>query len=126
MGTWITIGVVAREISDLRRLVCPRCRRGRIFSAPVYRAPLAMFERCDSCGLRYEREQGYFLGAMYVSYGLSIPPILLMVLALWLGGHWPLDWCCAIAFLIYLPFVPLVARYSRAVWMYLDQRFDPR
>lgn len=39
-----------------------------------------MFDNCPVCGLKFEREQGYFLGAMYVSYLVSIPPVLLLVL----------------------------------------------
>jgi hypothetical protein len=27
---------------------------------------LRMHERCPACGLKFEREDGYFLGAMYI------------------------------------------------------------
>src|SRR5262245_17317767 len=50
--------------------LCPRCRGGRIF-----RGRLAMNETCPACGLRFERESGYFTGAMYVSYILALPVI---------------------------------------------------
>jgi uncharacterized protein (DUF983 family) len=110
----------------IRRMLCPRCRQGRIFRAPVYRSPLATLDNCPVCGLRYEREQGYFLGAMYVSYGLSIPPVLLLILLIWKLSGWPLDWSIGAAFVAYVPFAPLVARFARVVWMYVDQYFDPR
>jgi len=85
-----------------------------------------MLECCPVCGLKFEREPGYFLGAMYVSYAVSIPPVILLVLLIWkLTGRLS-DASFAIAFVAYLPFVPLVARYARVVWMYLDQAFDPR
>jgi hypothetical protein len=43
----------------LTRYVCPRCRQGAIFKG---RLPhLAIHERCPVCGLKYEREQGYFM-----------------------------------------------------------------
>ena len=85
-----------------------------------------MFERCPSCGLKFEREQGYFLGAMYVSYGLSIPPVLLFSLLFWKLSPWPYDICIGAAFIAYLPFVPWVTRFARIVWMYIDQAVDPR
>ncbi len=85
-----------------------------------------MFERCPVCGIKYEREQGYFLGAMYVSYGISIPAVLLLVVLFWKFTTWPYDIDVLAAFLAYLPFVPSVARFSRVVWMYIDQAFDPR
>jgi len=51
-----------------------------------------MLDRCEACGLKSEREQGYFLGAMYVSYALAIPPVLLLVLLIWKLTGWPYDW----------------------------------
>jgi len=108
------------------RQLCPRCREGRIFRRPVYRGPLAMFDVCPACGLQFEREQGYFLGAMYVSYLASIPPVVLLVLLFWKLTGRLTDASIGLAFLAYLPVVPVVARFARIVWMYVDQAFDPR
>jgi|HubBroStandDraft_6_1064221.scaffolds.fasta_scaffold627267_1 uncharacterized protein (DUF983 family) len=110
----------------IRHELCPRCRQGPLFRSPIYKGWLAMFERCPVCGLKYEREQGYFLGAMYVSYGLSILPVLLLVLLVWKITHWPYDVSIGAAFVVYLPFVPFVTRFARVVWMYIDQAIDPR
>jgi uncharacterized protein (DUF983 family) len=112
--------------AGIRRQLCPRCRQGRIFRGPLYRAPLATFDNCPVCGLKFEREQGYFLGAMYVSYLLSIPPVLLLVVSIWKLSGWTFDWSAGAAAVAYLPFVPVVARFARVVWMYVDQNFDPR
>src|SRR5262245_61660205 len=46
---------------------CPRWHRGRMFHGSF-----AMNDPCPECGLLFQREEGYFLGAMYVSYGLSV------------------------------------------------------
>ena len=116
----------ASAAEGIWRQLCPRCRVGRIFRGPVYRGPLVMWDSCPVCGLQFEREQGYFLGAMYVSYGLSIPPVLLLILLIWKLSGWPLDWSIGAAFVVYLPCAPVVARFARVVWMYVDQGFDPR
>jgi uncharacterized protein (DUF983 family) len=105
--------------------VCPRCRRGPIFRLPLWRGPLATYERCPVCGLKYEREPGYFLGAMYFSYMLSIPPGLAIVLLLWRSTGWDFDVVMMAAFVAWLPFVPLISRYARVLWMYVDRHFDP-
>ena len=84
-----------------------------------------MHERCPVCGHKFEREPGYFLGAMYFSYALSIPPGLLLVLLLWRITGWPFDLVMLCAFVAYLPFVPVVTRWARVLWMYLDWHFDP-
>ena len=51
---------------------CPNCGGGRLFSGW-----LVMKERCPTCGLRFEREEGFFLGAYVVNFGLVL--ILLAV-----------------------------------------------
>jgi uncharacterized protein (DUF983 family) len=104
---------------------CPRCHRGPIFRGPLWRTYLATYERCPDCGLKYEREQGYFLGAMYFSYALSIPPVLILVLLLWRLTSWRFDMVLVAAFVAYLPFVPLVTRFARVLWLHLDHHFDP-
>src|SRR5437868_5313222 len=44
------------------KLKCPLCGRGNL-----YQSLFKMRERCTSCGLRFEREQGYFVGAIYIN-----------------------------------------------------------
>jgi len=92
----------------------------------MLRGLLAMYDRCPVCHLKYEREQGYFIGAMYVSYMLAIPPYLLIVTGLWLGLGWQYTLALLAAVIIYLPFVPIMMRMSRVVWMHIDQAFDPQ
>lgn len=84
-----------------------------------------MHERCPVCRLKFEREPGYFLGALYFSYALSIPPGLVLVLLLWKITGWSFDVVMLGAFVAYLPLVPVVTRWSRVLWLYLDWRFDP-
>ena len=84
-----------------------------------------MYEHCPVCNLKYEREPGYFLGAMYFSYVLSIPPALAIVLLMWRFTHWPFNTVMVCSFVAWLPFVPAVTRWARVVWMYVDRHFDP-
>ena len=86
-----------------------------------------MHEACPSCGLQFNRgEQGYFIGAMYVSYALSIPPVLALVLIFWRLAHWSFGAAIIGAFVAYLPLVPFAVRLSRVIWIYVDRTFDPR
>ncbi len=110
---------------DILRERCPRCREGRIFRGSPLRGMLSVHERCPVCGLRFEREQGYFLGAMYVSYALSIPPVALLALLFWWAAHWPYDVAILAAFVAYLPAAPFVARLARVLWIHIDRGVDP-
>jgi uncharacterized protein (DUF983 family) len=104
---------------------CPRCREGALFRAPLWRGFLAMYDCCPLCGLRYEREPGYFLGAMYFSYLISIPPVLILALVFWRLTNWRFDLVMGAAFVAWLPFVPAVTRLARVIWIYVDRHFDP-
>lgn len=100
---------------------CPRCFEGRVFKGSV-----AMNPTCPSCGLGFQREAGYYLGAMYFSYGLACTFMCAVAVALVLAfpGYDDrlLVLCAAILF---VPFVPLTFRWSRVLWMHMDQIFDP-
>jgi uncharacterized protein (DUF983 family) len=112
-------------LQGIRGQRCPRCREGAIFRASLWRGYLSMHQRCAVCGLKYEREPGYFLGAFYFSYLFSLPPGLIIVLLLWHFTGWRFDLVMLAAFVCYLPLVPLVTRWARVIWMYVDRHFDP-
>ncbi len=86
-----------------------------------------MHEACPACGQIFEREPGYFVGAMYVSYALAIPLYLALagILRLLLGG-WSDLAILALALPLFIPFAPLLFRYSRVIWMHLDRAIDRR
>jgi len=100
---------------------CPRCHKGRIF-----RGMFAMNDPCPVCGLIFQREEGYFLGAMYVSYILSamiVLPLYLLIAA-WRPSLAGIGLAVGV-FVIYLPFVPMVGRYSRVLWIYFERAICP-
>ncbi len=101
---------------------CPRCRRGVLFPAL-----LVMNENCPDCSLDFDRgDPGYFTGAMYVSYALAIPLIALVTLIAYLViPRWSVFRLVVLATVVCLPLIPWIWQYSRVIWMYFDQYFDP-
>ena len=81
-----------------------------------------MNQRCPSCQLLFEREPGYFLGALYVSYGLAS---FILMIGLWIGSLLlpgvDLGWIVLMCGVLFIPFVPMVTRYARVVWIYFDR-----
>jgi uncharacterized protein (DUF983 family) len=104
---------------------CPRCRIGRIFRKSIFAGFPKMWERCPNCGLKFEREQGYFLGAMYISYGVALVTIVALALLLWGWTPWSLQKITVWAILLFLPLAPTIALFSRVLWIYLDRAIDP-
>jgi uncharacterized protein (DUF983 family) len=102
-------------------LRCPRCHEGRIF-----RGTFAMNDPCPTCGLIFQREEGFFLGAMYISYPVSVAFIIPAFFALsYLLPTWNGAVVALLAVVPYLPLSPAVFRYSRVLWIYFDRAADP-
>jgi hypothetical protein len=80
-----------------------------------------MNERCPACGLRFEREEGYFLGAMYFGYFLATAFMVLAYIAGALLLPWPREWVAGLAVLLFLPLAPLASRFARVLWIHYDR-----
>jgi uncharacterized protein (DUF983 family) len=105
---------------------CPRCSRGRVFQDNLAGLVGATNDNCPACGLGFLREAGYFLGAMYVSYGLGVFTVLPVAVVLATVLDWPVWAVLTVALLQTVISVPLFLRYSRLIWLHLDHAFDPR
>ena len=84
-----------------------------------------MNRTCPVCGIAFEREPGYFLGAMYFSYAMAVIAATPLVL-IGLAADWTYPFIGVIAGAELVVLTPFIFRYSRVLWMYMDQYFDPR
>jgi len=84
-----------------------------------------MCERCSVCDLKFEREPGYFLGAMYISYCLGVAIMAPIAVLLWFLTGWWISKVVLWSFVLFLPFAPTITLFARVVWIYLDQSLDP-
>jgi uncharacterized protein (DUF983 family) len=109
-----------RRIGAALRFRCPRCCKGA-----VWRAPFRMNVVCPVCHLVYEREPGYFTGAMYASYFLGI--FLTLPVWMWmLFAGAELVPILVVAFALVLALTPVSFHYSRVIWMHIDCYFNPK
>jgi uncharacterized protein (DUF983 family) len=116
---------VTSTLNDILHQRCPRCRVGKIFHHSIFLGFPKMHEECSVCHLRYAREPGYFLGAMYISYGLGLPVIALFASLIWAATGWWITKDVIWAVVLFLPLAPAITFLSRVLWIYLDQKFDP-
>ncbi len=102
---------------------CPRCGRGKLF-----RRWVTMVPDCPQCGLHFERESGYWAGALAINFvctgGLTV--VLLIVLLVLTIPEVPVAPLLAILIpvavlgpLIWYPF-------SKTLWVAIDQAFLQR
>ena len=111
----------ARALLAAARLRCPVCGVGRLF-----RGWFRMATACPACEARFEREEGFFQGAIYVGYAATLASgLAVYALMAWgLGASHPAVSAIVLAFTLAFPF--LVWRWSRAAWLAFDQIVDPR
>ena len=104
---------------------CPRCHQGDVFvHGHAYKKGFDQIHtHCSICHLKYEKEPGFFYGAMYVSYALMVA---------WFVTTWGIN-----AFFVHLDAVPYLTflglsivllmtptfRLSRIIWMNFFTRF---
>lgn len=99
-------------------LMCPRCPE------PLFTGPFRMHARCPGCGYLIEREQGYFVGAIYINYAITV--------IICLGGYLLTETLLAPGLTAQLIvwgglciLIPLFSfRYSRAIWLNADYFFN--
>jgi uncharacterized protein (DUF983 family) len=102
------------------RLRCPVCGVGHLFLGWLSMPPC-----CSHCRFRFERGPGYWLGSIYVNYGLTA----ILVTA----GYFILFFTDALpqqtVFWLLIAFIPIFSffffRFARSIWIGLDVYFDP-
>jgi len=99
---------------------CPACREGDIFKFPLKHVTkfYEMNRNCPHCESTLEPEPGFYFGAMFVSYALSV--ILFIVMWLILYIFWdPSDWVYVVVIgLGAMLFTPISFRVSRVLFLY--------
>ena len=121
----VSLSTRPSTLSSILRQLCPRCRSGKIFPSSIYCGLPRINDRCPHCGLDFNREAGYFLGAMYISYALALAVICGFGAVLWVVTRWRVDKVALWAVVGFLPLAPMLTFLSRVLWIYLDQGVDP-
>jgi len=116
---------VALRVSSLRRIRrrgiailfqrCPACLAGSVF-----RSTFRMLPACQVCGHRFEREPGFFRGAMVLAAGIAAATFVALVVAAhhWLVPALGLAFGLVVAAMLYLLLIPAIFRYPRVIRAY--------
>lgn len=107
---------------------CPRCREGDIFiNKYSYSYGFGkMHDYCPSCGFKYDMEQGFFYGAMYISYAIGVTiTVPLVILLTWLTDLtiFQKTMICMGSLVLLLP---VMFRYSRSAWLHIFVRKEEK
>lgn len=105
---------------------CPKCHQGDFFVTknPYTADFIKMHDKCPHCSELFNKEVGFYYGAMYVSYGVNIALgvglFILMVLLLNVGL---LIYLFSFLGLVIILF-PWVMRISRLIYINIFVKYD--
>jgi uncharacterized protein (DUF983 family) len=99
---------------------CPRCGRGRLFTRWFTMVP-----DCPRCGMHYEREQGYWVGAVAVNFTI-VAFVFVLVMTIFMGLTLP-DIPVASLLMTLVPLMlfgpAIIYPYSKTLWVAIDLAF---
>ncbi len=96
-------------------LKCPSCMQDDIFTGM-----LKMNFKCKNCLHVYELEQGYFVGAIYINYGMTVLASFLLYSILSFCFSVKLEFLIIALSLFCIIFPVLFFRFSRSLWINID------
>ena len=99
---------------------CPVCGKGKIF-----RGIFQTYERCPVCNFRFEREPGYYTGAIAVN--LVVTELVITAVAVPIAASQAVSIPVMILLGVTLPvLLPLLCyRPTKSLWMSLDHILHP-
>ena len=79
----------------------------------------AMNDRCKECDFKFEKETGFFFGAMFVSYAIAAAQMIASLILFWAFIDLsPLNVFLIIAVTAFL-LATINYRVSRSIWIYI-------
>lgn len=100
---------------------CPRCRKGNMYKYGIFNLTkfTEMHANCPVCGFKFEVEPGFFYGAMYVGYAISVATVITVFTAInILYPKADLSVFIGAIIVAILLMIPVNFRYSRIMMLY--------
>jgi uncharacterized protein (DUF983 family) len=115
-----------KKLRAILGMKCPTCYEGNLYSDPNpfhFKNLHVMHNQCDKCGQVFNPEPGFYYGAMYVSYGLSVGLFLMFFFfSEFVYGMDGVVFITAYTATLLLLF-PYIFRYSRVIYIHLFYGF---
>ena len=113
-----------RAVRSALRMRCPYCQQGRVLA----RWPNKIYPECPHCGLSFFREQGYYIGGMVITYGLTLMVVIpVFLVTLFLPDLKSVSHNERFALWVFfaVPLTFLLMPYSYSLWLHLDYWLEP-
>ena len=107
---------------------CPNCHKGDIFKHNLFHFSFSfpkMNKKCSHCQTKFEKEPGFFFGAMFVSYAIGVSEAIItyFIASLFFDTNFDLRIIAIIAIVI-IVLTRFNIKLSRIIWIYLFKNFS--
>ena len=105
---------------------CPKCHQGDFFinKSSYSKGFMKMHDHCRHCNESFNKEVGFYYGAMYVSYGLNVTLGIGLFLLLVIIFKLALLTYLLLFFGVIVLLFPWIIRISRLIYVNLFVKFD--
>lgn len=118
--------VIMSYVSNVVTGVCPNCQKTKVFETSgnpfLFKMPI-MNSKCKACAYEFHRETGFYFGAMYMSYALTVAEMVaVFVIGLILGLSFLQMFIGVVVVILVLS--TLNYKLSRLMWLNLFYKKD--
>ncbi|MBL4605643.1 MAG: DUF983 domain-containing protein [Flavobacteriaceae bacterium] len=110
------------NVIDVLKCKCPNCKEGKMFNKLgnllLFQAP-KMDDRCKECDFKFEKEPGFFFGAMFVSYALVAAEMIASVIVFKYFVNFSYINVLLSTIIIAVLLSTINFRVSRSIWIYM-------
>lgn len=106
---------------------CPKCHEGDFLVSHPYDLKKAgdIHHHCSVCGFKYEKEPGFYYGAMYVAYALAVA----LFVTLWVSFNLffknvSIGWQIGSIILATVVLAPYLYALSKIIWANFFFKYD--
>ncbi len=116
------------KVYSIATNTCPKCNVGSFFKTnnPY---DLKNFDKineyCQYCGESFLREPGFYIGAMYVSYALSVALTVISFVGFVILLNVDIYYVLAVLIPAIIVLLPVLFRTARIIWINFFVKYDP-
>lgn len=114
-------------VYSITRNKCPRCHQGDFFlEKNPYKLSRfdKMYKRCSVCNEDFERETGYYYGAMYLSYGITVVFGVLVFTVMCALLNFDSTTFLIVFAILQISLMPIFYRVSRLSWINIFVKYN--
>jgi len=134
LSLYTHMGMKGTKLYSIFTFTCPRCQEGKLFKkkSAYVSGFTELHKKCEVCGENFEREPGFYFGAAYVSYALTVALWVALYIALTVFdsiGLMEFDFfddgflLLILGIVLLISLLPLIYRFSRIIWINLFVKY---